>query len=225
MLRYCQKARKEGNTARFEAQRVFGLRKPIPKGAALAGYKHKVIRAVLRKRFPLGTCFMDRNVLAFFIFDALPLNTQVSVLTFRQAHLPEDGRTVFPISSDYINSFKHLWQPRQANNTDWLIQRADSTNLPPEDSPDNYTEEDVVLAILSCAPGGDAFDPTRPTTTSTVMSRLPETLRQWVWKQGMVVDVLKRHPQHFQVLDNERFLWMSLAKTAAPLAEEKNKSE
>lgn len=215
VMKALQRARKCSKT-RLEMAKTFGLRKPPPPGPGLAKFKHKVIRAMLRQRFPHGTVFMDRNVLAYFIFDSLPTDTAVEVLKFRQAFLPEDGRTVFPISSDFVNSFKHLWQARQAANTDWIIQRADSSNLPPPDVPENYTDDDVIASIIASAPGGEHFDPNRPTSVSTVMSRLPEVLRQYVWKNYTnIIHLLEKHPKHFTVVDHENFKWNSVRPPAA----------
>jgi hypothetical protein len=220
LLRMLTLCRKEGNDARFEAMRRFGLRKPVPKGPGLAGYKHKVIRAILRQRFPRGTVFMDRHVLSYFIFDALPLNSGVDVLKFRQSHLPEDGRTVHPISSDYICGNRHLWQPHQKANNDWVIWRADSPDLPSADDPSRYSEEDVVQIALSCAPGGDAFDPQRKTSYSTVTSRMPEVVRQWVRNFGGMPKLMARHPQYFNIVDEEYFTWQYFRDSKKPASKE-----
>ena len=76
---------------------------------------------------------------------------------------------------------------------------------------DDFSEEDIVGIVLTCAPGGDKFDPERPTSFSTVMSRLPELPRQWVKdRHTNLQGLLARHPDHFRIVDAENFCWRSL---------------
>ena len=60
--------------------------------------------------------------------------------------------------------------------------------------------------ILTCAPGGDRFDPDRPTSYSTVMSALPELPRKWVRHHHKHLrELMVLHPAHFRVIDEENF--------------------
>jgi hypothetical protein len=203
-----------------------GLSKPVPFNIRRVKMKHHTLRAILMKRFPKGNVFMDRAVLAHYIFDTIPQNEAVEVNSYRLAYLPEAGRTVAPMSSQFLMEYPHLWSAYQDDRNEWWIQRSDATHKINVRKSEDITADEIIRTLFQHAPGGNKFDPTRPTSYSTMTQYLSVLARDAVKRMGGFSRVMSTRPDLFKPdVGRESFLWVSRryipldgADAAAPTA-------
>ena len=172
------------------------------RGPAALTYKHKLIHSLVRLKYPEGNVFFDRRVLAQYIFDLLPKNGVVSEEVLRSSYFPEAGRFVAPMTSQFFRSFPSLFAAGQLLGTKWQLQRADADDVEKiDDSMDPWTlsDADILLHLMTSRPK-KRFDPSRATSFSVIMSKLPLHLQLRARAEGPV-NLLRRFPSHFIATD------------------------
>lgn len=149
-------------------------------------FKDKLAKAQgakLIRANPAGTVCMDRNVLAYLIFDLLPEHSAISLNDVVEM-LPEFARnTSVRVTRELVDGYPHLFNVFQDKPPNYMIQRAnleipDAVRLDANGKEwTSYTAADAADAIIEIAKI-HCFEGNRPTGKHTIMNLLKRPLRQ-----------------------------------------------
>lgn len=190
-----------------------GILPTWPTGPRRQAYKHEISRAILLKKFPKANVWFDRSVLAYFIFDTIPNEEAIDFEEYKGSFLGFAAKHVTPTNGNFLECFPHLFHSFQEQNSaqTWYIQRADSQHKITGRSPDDVTEEEILVSIMAARP--KKIDATRPFQCSTITYKLTKVMiRALKTRFGGLLPILLRHPDKFIVVDNDggRFFFKEL---------------
>eukprot|EP00164_Ancoracysta_twista_P017908 GFYU01030744.1.p1 GENE.GFYU01030744.1~~GFYU01030744.1.p1 ORF type:complete len:292 (+),score=2.83 GFYU01030744.1:2-877(+) len=173
------------------------------KGFKVIKERRKLIKALLRKRFPNGSPLWDPDVTAYLVYDLMqPLAPGFHRTMKLRELLPEGGRICCSTNNDFFERFPHLFHSDELSRTDMVVMRADGGDKPVKR---DLTDADVQLAVATALP--HPIQPGRPFSASHLAGKLTAQViahMKRVW--GSPTGLLKAYPDVFQFVDDDMFL-------------------
>lgn len=173
------------------------------KGFKVIKERRRIIKALLRKRFPNGSPLWDPDVTAYLVYDLMqPLSPGFHRTMKIRELLPEGGRVCCSTNNDFFERFPHLFHCDELSRTDMVVMRADGGDKPVKK---DLSDVEVLLGLATALP--HPIQPGRAFSASHLAGKLTAHVIahiKRVW--GSPTEVLKSFPDTFQTVGEDMFL-------------------